>query len=305
MDLPQTRGFGFTEAFNGFANLLQGTSGPITLDTNGHVAGDDVWTGSVANDDLVGGFIFTSAAAHNNFFPEGGNFDLVQLESGTQDNVWFATYDIGHSGTSDPGTLHHQAVTDINAAGNDVFATGYPGFLEVTNFTVGNLPVGANNFADQIELSAFSWAHGAIAGGTDLGLRTSSNGVIAAGDATMDNVGVAGQATLSGIDVVLDSIAVYNSQADFVTALTASGIGNFRFDAAAGNVAAGGEVHHLVAVNIGTSIFIEDVSLHNTTGATQVANTANSSLVVSANVLIDLVGAGQVGNLAPHNIHFF
>jgi hypothetical protein len=52
MDLPGTNTGEFTffsADSNGGQNLLQGTSGTITADLNGHLAGDDVWSGPVGN----------------------------------------------------------------------------------------------------------------------------------------------------------------------------------------------------------------------------------------------------------------
>jgi hypothetical protein len=115
MDLPGTNTGQTTFFFadlNGAQNLLQGTSGPITADLNGHGVADNVWSGPVGNNELEGGSGFF---ADSNFFPEGG-FDDILLESNGRNDIWFAQYDIGHSGTTGVGKLLTQAVTDVNGS---------------------------------------------------------------------------------------------------------------------------------------------------------------------------------------------
>ena len=62
--------------------------------------------------------------------------------------------------------------------------------------------------------------------------------------------------------------------------------------------------HHLVAVNVNNDIIVSDVTLTNTTGGFLEAGTANAGVSVAIHELVDIVGAGSVGNMLPHNIHF-
>jgi hypothetical protein len=110
-------------------NLLQGTSGPVTLDLNGHLATDLVYSGAVGNDTITGG------AGADNIFGEGGN-DTINLNS-TNSTVWIGAYDVGSTGTG-VGATHVQAITDISGAGVESFVNGYGSDITTVNgFVLG------------------------------------------------------------------------------------------------------------------------------------------------------------------------
>ena len=60
----------------------------------------------------------------------------------------------------------------------------------------------------------------------------------------------------------------------------------------------------MVAVNVNNDIILSDVTLTNNNGIAVVADTATPGISVGVHELVDLVGAGSVGNMLPHNIHF-
>jgi hypothetical protein len=304
MDLPDTNvvnfPFLFIEAFNGGPNLLQGGSGPIALDLNGHAAGDGVFsaTTNVGFGELVGGF-----GPSDNFFPESPFFTVFG-EGGT-DQIWFAQYDIGHTGVASPGTVIPQAVTDVfGSSGSqfEEFANSY-GF---TPDTVNQFALGSSG--DVLNLNTSSWATSASAGlfsgGTDLGLTDNSGAQITThgADATMALYhGMPGDTITTNFQVTLDGLATYVSFNDFVNALESPGMGNINFDTF---INPGDIQHHLVAANVNNDIILSDVTLTNTTGVALVAGTANAGVSVVVHELVDLVGVGNVGNMLPHNIHF-
>ena len=310
MDLPGTNTGQFTffsADFNDGHNLLQGTSGPITADLNGHLAADDVWSGAVGNNELVGGVLFSSVTATNNYFPEGG-FDSIFLESSSQEDIWFAQYDVGHSGT-DVGVTHTQAITDLSPNSfSDSFVNNYSfSRLNVSNFTLGN-PFGFEG--DVINVSPHSWANGTTPFGFNaLGLVDASGSPVSAvsHDANMILVNSPGNlAALPGQgEVVQDGIADYSSFTNFSNALKTAMVGNINFvnEVLQNN----SSEHQLLAVNIGNDVHIVDVFIQNFTGsAVAGVDTANntSGFIVNTVDLIDLVGVGNVGNMLPHNLHF-
>jgi len=307
MDLPGTNTGRFTffsaDSNGGLFNLLQGTSGTITADLNGHGVLDNVWSGPVGDNTLVGGSNFF---AGTNFFPEGG-LDTIFLASSGRDDIWFGQYDIGHSGSAGVGMVLTQAVTDVNGSfGSQSEGTidGYFFTLSIRNFTTGNgfIPAG-----DVINLNTNSWATseagGLFTGGTDLGLTDNLGAHITThgADATMALYTTPGDVISSNIQVMLDGIDTYTSFTNFVNALKSSGIGNITFDEMIGH---GDIQHHLVAVNVNNDIILSDVTLRNFTNAAEAADTANADVLVDARPLIVLVGAGGVGNMLDHNIHF-
>ncbi len=119
-------------------NLIQGSSGSVAFDTNGHAAPD---TGSsltngngvleslipsqnygVGNDVLTGGAgvgdINVVSNAGDNYFPEGGNdtVNLVANHTKAADTIWVASFDVSstiNSGGVLPHYIYGQAVTDI------------------------------------------------------------------------------------------------------------------------------------------------------------------------------------------------
>jgi hypothetical protein len=305
MDLPGTNLTQFHEFsadFNSGEDLLQGVSGAITLDTNGHAAGDQVFGGPNGSGELVGG-----SGTGSNFFPESPFWDIF-LEDPNADVVWFAQYDIGHSGTADVGTVLPQAVTDVfGTPGSqfESFVNGYGfGADTVFNFTIGN-PFGFEG--DVINLNTSSWATsaagGLFSGGSDLGLTDNFGAQITThgADATMALYTTPGAFIPTNFQVTLDGIATYTSFNNFVNAIESSGTGNINFNAVIGP---GDIQHHLVAVNVNNDIILSDVTLTNTTGGSLVAGTANAGVSVGVNELVDLVGVGSVGNMLPHDIHF-
>jgi hypothetical protein len=250
---------------------------------------------------MLGGINFATGA--NNFFPEGG-FDSIFLRSSGREDIWFAQYDVGHTGTSGVGVTHTQAITDVvngfeSYVNNYFFAT-----LGVSGVS-GGIPFTLGNPGDVIHLSGFSWGTGTLFnGGTDSGLVSNTGASLGGftGDASMFNVGSAGQSITAGI-VVLDSIATYANFTDYVNALKTATVGNLFFSV--DSLPINGLEHHLIAVNIGNDVHITDVVLRNDSGAIIAGvDTANPGINVQVHDLIDLVGVGQVGNMLPHNINF-
>jgi len=94
-----------------------------------------------------------------------------------------------------------------------------------------------------------------------------------------------------------------------VNALTTAGVGDIEFTEGVPLPAHSIE-HHLVAVSIGSNVHITDVEIFNTSGAAEAnpVSTApadgNPGTFVIVKDLIQLVGAGDVGNMLGHNLHF-
>ena len=272
------------------ANLLQGSSGKLVLDTHGNG-----FIGGVASDVITGGH------GADNIFGMGGN-DLIHLNSAgtsaaTDSTVWIGEY---HEGGS-PGTNFTQAITDI-VGGGEIFTNFYEGSLNnittVTGFVTG--PAG-----DVIKFDPASWATGALAGGVvDAGLQKSLAGGVGAGDASLQLLTTPGtHPAAGGVDVILDGISQYAGQTAFNNALHQATVGDINISDT-GVIINKALVHVLVAYSTGTGINIADVTMENTSGATQTADTANGALHVSAEDLVDLTGTAALGTLASHNIHF-
>ena len=134
-------------------NLIQGSSGVVVFDTNGHFAPANALTGpgatgtngvlegiypfqdySVGNDTLTGGVGSGAANAFgntgDNFFPEGGN-DTVNLSHAATntayDTVWVGQFDVSSTVTATsvlPHYIYGQAVTDI-VGGVESYVDGY------------------------------------------------------------------------------------------------------------------------------------------------------------------------------------
>ena len=175
---------------------------------------------------LVGGF-----GPSDNFFPESPFFTI--FGEGGRDQIWFAQYDVGHTGVASPGTVIPQAVTDVfGTPGSQVegFANSYGSSANsVQQFVVGN-------FGDVLNLNTFSWATsaplGLVSGGTDLGLTDNFGAHITThgADATMALYTIPGGIIPTNFQVTLDSLATYANFTDFVNALTSSGTGNINFN---------------------------------------------------------------------------
>ena len=115
-------------------NLLQGGSGQVVFDANGHALGDNVLTlanpssSNIGNDTLTGGAdtrtdfvpnpINLNSNGGDNFFGEGGNdtinlgvnYDshgniLTGISQQTDSTVWIGEYDVGNSGGAQFGVF--------------------------------------------------------------------------------------------------------------------------------------------------------------------------------------------------------
>ena len=200
-----------------------------------------------------------------------------------------------------------QAVTDVNGSPGfqvESFVNGYSfSTLDIFGFTTGNL----FSAGDVINLNTNSWAtsvaNGLFGGGTDLGLTDNfgANITTHSADATMALYKTPGDIILTNFQVTLDGIAIYTSFNNFVSSLESPGLGDIAFNATMGP---GDIQHHLVAVNVNNDIILSDVTLTNNSGIALAADTSSPGISVGVHELVDLVGAGSVGNMLPHNIHF-
>ena len=226
MDLPGTDVNGID--VNGSAcgqNLLQGTSGPVTFDWNGHCDGLTLESSYVGNDVLTGGvgghgvtyFEFGGVMGTycgnpgDNYFPEGG-CDIVNISHAAKDcvysTVWFGQYDVSNSGdflgpncNSGVGCTYEQAITDINYFGCETYVDGYGGhnILTVNGFNPGD----STTKGDIINFDASDWAAGWLnTGGFDQGLVNEAGCSLTVAclhnaDAFINNVGFAGEITTS------------------------------------------------------------------------------------------------------------
>jgi hypothetical protein len=184
MDLPGTNivlGINVTGSSTG-QNLLQGTSGLVVVDHNGHDDGvtyeslDQTGKQGVGNDTLTGGAGKFGVAnvdknTGDNFFPEGGH-DTVNIASNeaAQSTVWFAYYDVCNSGGPDflgndsfgdpywgVGQLFEQAVTDLdpdNLQFGEHFVDGYG--LSTSLLTINGFHFGTGG--DTINFATSDWA---------------------------------------------------------------------------------------------------------------------------------------------------
>ena len=167
-------------------NLLQGSSGTVVVDANGHnnpfvlelapgqYVGNDTLTGGA---DTASGYVvnFGSRGSNggDNFFTEGG-FDTVNVNSAgttvqTDSTVFLGIYDIGNSGGDNFGVLGHagganwgvagyangaggsglygQAVTDI-VNGREVYVDGYGNAANIASTT-------ANPVTNIVDITGF------------------------------------------------------------------------------------------------------------------------------------------------------
>jgi len=296
MDLPATHAFfnsdGITVTGSATGqNLLQGVSGTLT-----HTLADDgdgqFISSYIGNDQLIGG------SGADNFFPEGGN-DIVTINAplGTTDNVWFAAYDVGHSGGTHgtgTGTILTQAVTDI-ISGTETFVNGYDkDTLTVNHFIWG--PTGG----DKIQFDEDSWASGGSINGltkSDGNTQVSS----LAHDATFVQEGTANTVLTATADIIEDTISTYANASFLANALGQSAVGNLKL--AGSGVAAGATIDLMIAYNDSAGdINIADITFKNTTGGA-VTDTSQLHLVHSVD-LVHLVGTTGVGAMDAANIHF-
>jgi len=312
MDLPDTGGgvagndvnsdnpilFHGVDVFgsNNGVNLLQGSSGPLTLDAAGN--------------GFIGGFaadtINAGTQGGDNIFGEGGN-DIINLAGAAHasDKVWIGTYDASDGGApADLGTLYHQAITDINPAiqgGNEIGANGYLGAISAVT-TINGYVNGATG--DQINFSVGDWASGTLGSGAhDYGLLAASGAPIVAGTSTMQLVTAPGTAVPTA-EVVLDGITTYANAAQLQSQLAVGTVGDIEL-APAGTLGAGDIFHVLMAYSTGTQIDIADVSIMNTTGAAiSGIDTAKAGLSISVHNLVDITGISNLGLLNPHDITF-
>ena len=107
------------------ANLLQGSSGTLTLDSNGNG-----FIGGVANDVLTGG------TGGDNIFGEGGNDTIHLGAAGHVDNVFIGM--IHENGIIGTGTTFVQAITDI--VGGAEIGANFTSALSTTSRPLPGLP---------------------------------------------------------------------------------------------------------------------------------------------------------------------
>jgi len=235
--------------------------------------------------------------------------------------------------------VYGQAVTDI-VNGTEIGVDGYGNDITtpVGLLTIHGFEFGTGTSGDTLMFNVDDWAVGALTGhpasgsgsssttGTflDLGLvESDSSSMVREGehnaDATLFNVGFAGEFTTTGIaagtvlgtnaeaNVIMDSISPYANAADLASHLTQLGVGDINLAREA--LTAGSKEHILIAYQSGSDVKIADVTITNTSGSTQGSsglgglNTANTNLHVSAVDLIDITGT-SLPSLNPHNIHF-
>jgi hypothetical protein len=319
-------------------NLLQGGSGQVVFDTTtGHALGDNVLTlaypsaSNIGNDTLTGGADTRTDYVTNvignggdNFFGEGGN-DTINIKSagtsvGTDSTVWIGEYNVGNSGGDNfgvygsaggqdwgVGRTYGQAITDINANGQEVYVNSYKtSTTSVTGFHVSGL----SGTGDTVAFNSLDWAKGALSLGNDLGLVDNYGNHInaGAGAASLNLVSTAGNGVLSLIghqaEVTLDGIGNYANASYLQQALTTQNVGDITFG---GGLAKGSIEHELVAYNSGTGITIADVSIQNNTGHNLflAVNTSQSGLTVTVTDLVHLTGTDtSIQTLTGHNIFF-
>ena len=273
----------------GGADLLQGVSGLLTA----RLATNDAFIGAVGSSSITG-----SNVGGDNIFPEGGNTTVtLGAGHGTSDTVWFGFYDLGG--------IIDQAITDIHN-GVEIGVNAYLGFLSNVT-TINNFQVGATG--DVIEFGPNDWvgtsgSKALASGGLDFGLSRADGGAaVAPGPSTMQLITAA--ATAAGpVNVVLDGIAHYGSDAAITTQLENSGVGNIVFDTSVPKLGANNEIHVLIAYSTGSEIHIADLTLLNATGSAQTADTANPNIAIQVHTLDVITGVSVVGLLNTHNIFF-
>ncbi len=272
-------------------NLLQGSSGPLTLDTAGNG-----YIGGVAADTI-------NAGTHggDSIFGEGGN-DIINLAGAAHasDTVYIGTYDVSDTAPASPGTTFHQAITDI-VGGIEIGANFYDGTLHNIT-TVNGFVNGATG--DQINFSVGDWATGTLNGpGHDYGLLAASGAPIMAGASTMQLVTAPGTAVPTA-EVVLDGITTYANASQLQSQLAIGTVGDIEL-APTGVLGAHDIFHVLMAYSTGTQIDIADVSITNTSGAAITGiDTAKAGLSITVHDLVDITGMSNLGLLNPHDFTF-
>lgn len=322
-------------------NLLQGGSGQVVFDTNGHLVTDGVLTlanpssAQIGNDTLTGGADSLSGYVLNvvgnggdNFFGEGGNdtinlgvrYDshgniLTGVSAQTDSTVWIGEYDVGNSGGAQFGVFgsaggadwgvgqtYGQAITDI-VGGAEVYVNGYKtSTTDVTNFHLS----GTGTTGDTINFNSLDWATGALSTGADKGLVDNFGNHInaGAGAATLNLVTAPGLLSIpifAHADVTLDGIANYASATYLQQALTTYNVGDITFG---GSLTNGSIEHELVAYNSGNGFNIADVTITNNTGHALIGfvNTAQTGVTVSAIDLVDVTGTATHNDVSIGNL---
>jgi hypothetical protein len=309
MDLPATGGGVGSTPFpeNSFLNhgitvhgstggsdLLQGSSGPLSLPHN-TVLG--TFISAVAADNLFG-----SNSGGDNIFGEGGN-DSITLGAGhgANDTVWFGFYDEGNLFPSTPNVTVLQAVTDISG-GVEIGVNGYLGVLSNVT-TINNFQIGATG--DIINIGSHDWVGSVLpqplAVGFDLGLSTTTLGVIPFGNAHLFLGTTVGFIPVAATSLTLDGISTYADAGTVQAQLKLGGVGNINFGVA---LPAHDLVHELIAYSTGTQINIADLSILNPTGAATAMNTSNPALAIQVHDLIHITGQSSLGSLNPHDFVF-
>jgi hypothetical protein len=319
-------------------NELQGTSGFITLDSNGHNSGvyeavSQTLGVGWGNDTLTGGADTLPTAVSNfignlgdNFFPEGGT-DTVNIgEPSIVQNastVWVGFYRfLGPAGSIENnggaswalGGVANQAITDaiISAtATGEVFVDGYNSILTINDFNFGNYgPQG-----DTIVFNPYDWGAESGRGVSILGLvGTDGHSQLNPGggefSVTYAQATKAGAALTTLGNVILDYISPYSNAAALQAALLANGVGNIGLTGS-GFVPAHSEADILIAYNTdGGGINIADVTLNNLSGTSGRNNTDQftaefgASLTVHDLIHINTTGGVGLANLTEHNIFF-
>ena len=298
--------YGSTEG----ANLLQGSSGPISLDLADYVNPycNDAYYGAVGNDNLTGG------SGCDNYFPEGGN-DVVNL-GGQASTIWFGFYDVGYSGCFEtgtgPGAILAQAVTDVSpyCYSGEQFVNEYGSdLLTVNNFTFGphgnSIIFGTSSWASDIEFNG-QWVQGLtqwdgctpVASQVPYQLDLACATFYTQGSAA-DNSPFAAVSPCT--DIVLYNLGNFSSASAVQKALTTEGVGDIEFS---GQLACHSTADFLLAYQTtGGAIDIADITVVNK-NSYAICDTDQASSVCVTN-LISISNPGLVGVAELGTNHIF